>query len=146
MTKWDQRGLDLAQHIASWSKDPSTKVGAVVMDHKHRVLGVGYNGFPRRIEDDSRLHNKEEKYPRVVHAEVNAILNSAKGGVSLYCTHFPCADCAGFIIQAGITTVISVSVNLPAWGESQEIAHQMFTEAGVYTATYDPKQGGLPWK
>ena len=73
-TKWDDRFLVLAKLIGSWSKDPSTQVGAVIVDNKNRIVSVGYNGFPRGVEDsEKRLCNRQEKYDIIVHAEVNAI-------------------------------------------------------------------------
>ena len=125
-------GMALAEHMATESKDPSTKVGACILDKLGRVMGVGYNGFPRGIKDDARLDYRGTKYPITVHAEVNAILNSRGGceGGSLYCTHFPCAYCAGPIIQSGIVKVIA-PLGLAGWNESQLVALEMFEEAGV---------------
>ena len=74
LMKWDKRFLDLSQLISSWSKDPSTKVGAVVVDDDRRVISLGYNGFPRGVSDDERLDNRESKYKIVTHAEANALL------------------------------------------------------------------------
>ena len=105
--KWDLRFLDLAQHIAQWSKDPSTKVGAVIVRPDKTICSVGYNGFPRGIEDtEERLNNRDLKYPCMVHAEMNAILNSKESldGYILYIsspTYFAptCDRCAVHIIQ-----------------------------------------------
>jgi dCMP deaminase len=134
---WTDRGLGLAFHVATWSKDPSTQVGAAIFDPDHRVLGVGYNGFPRGVADDGRLDVKEEKYPRIVHAEANAIINSQGDRHTLYCTHYPCSGCAALIIQAGIKVVIAPASQLAGWGDSQSIAHDMFVEAGVYSMTVE---------
>jgi len=72
---WHLRFLDLAKHISNWSKDPSTKVGAVIFDSDKRIISVGYNGFPKNISDDPEKYlNREIKYQMVVHAEINAIL------------------------------------------------------------------------
>lgn len=136
MTKWHQRFIDLAQLVASWSKDPSTKVGAVLVDEKHRVLGLGYNGFPRGIADDPEcLNHRPTKYALTVHAEANAILNAAPfelDGATIYCTHVPCTGCAKLIIQAGIKTVVVPSGSfLHTWAEEQEKAGEMLGEAGV---------------
>src|SRR5689334_23352884 len=94
--EWDQRLLALAQHIAAWSKDPSTKVGAVVAGSDKTAIALGYNGFPPRIVDDARLHDRDKKYSLIVHAEENALANArfdVRGG-TLYSTHFPCTNCA----------------------------------------------------
>lgn len=136
--KWHKRFLDLAAHIADWSKDPSTKVGAVVVDGLNRVVGVGYNGFPRGVDDSSeRYADRAEKYPRVVHAELNAILNSNSScsGGTIYVTLPPCASCAAAIIQSGIDRVIMPRSNDPAtlvrWAESFAITDSMLGEAGI---------------
>ena len=110
--KWNQRFMELAEHVASWSKDPSTKVGAVIVSGKE-VLSLGYNGFaPRTPDRESYLNNRDEKYPRVIHAEVNAILRLDKRfrppqPLQMFVTHLPCSSCASIIIAAGITEVIA---------------------------------------
>lgn len=132
MCKWDKRGMGLARLVSTWSKDPSTKVGAALMDEHHRVLGVGYNGFPRGVEDDWRLRTREVKYSLIVHAEVNAILNSGDPkGATLYCTHFPCNECAKFIVQSGIAEVVAPKEDLEGWKDSQNIAMTMLVEGGI---------------
>lgn len=133
--KWDDRFIAMAQLIAGWSKDPSTKVGAVIVDDARRIISHGYNGFPRGVDDNPhRYEQKLVKHEMVVHAEVNAILNakSPVTGCTLYSTFFPCPRCAAVMIQAGIKKVITIP------NESDErylqlrlIAQQMFTEAGV---------------
>ena len=138
-TDWSKRFMDLAEFYAQWSKDPSTKVGAVITDDIGIVKGMGYNGFPRGVDDSpERYADKAEKYPRVVHAELNAILN-ANGtvrGSSIYTTLPPCASCACAIIQAGIRRVVvntefgddDVSAH---WKRQWEISMEMFRESGV---------------
>lgn len=133
--EWDQRMLDLAAHIAGWSKDPSTKVGAVIVDDLRRVVGHGYNGFPRGVADTpERLNDRPTKYLHVVHAELNAILN-ARGSVedcTLYLTHQPCAECAKAIIQAGLLrVVVSPASGIARWADSHMTAWSMLEEAGV---------------
>lgn len=133
--KWTTRFMELAQLVATWSKDPSTKVGAVIIDADRRVLGVGYNGFPRGIHDTAtRYEHKDAKYDFVVHAEVNAILNSSlrPEGASMYSTYYPCADCAGIIIQSGIRRVIAPKFGEDlTWRNSWLRAQTMFREANV---------------
>ncbi|MGD9727372.1 MAG: cytidine/deoxycytidylate deaminase family protein, partial [Nitrospiraceae bacterium] len=134
---WCLRFLDLAHVIAMNSKDPSTRVGAVIANDKKLVVGMGFNGFPRGVVDSAERYNsREEKYPRIVHAEVNAILNAvaAVQGCSLFGTHFPCTDCAKVIIQSGIGHVITPAPSadmLDRWGRSFDITKSMFEEAGV---------------
>lgn len=106
---WDQKFMGLARHIATWSKDPSTKVGAVVVNDLHLVRNVGFNGLPRGIEDtDARLLDREWKLVHMVHAERNAILTADPGvlGCTLYSTAAPCVDCVLEMIQAGIFEVV----------------------------------------
>ena len=82
--KWDFRFIELAKHISLWSKDPSTKVGCVVVGEDREIRSTGFNGFPRGIDDDEdRLTNREKKYPLICHAEENAIMHAARIGVSL---------------------------------------------------------------
>lgn len=137
--KWDNRFMALARHIAMWSKDPSTKVGAVVVDDLGRVVGHGYNGFPRGVDDsEERYADRDFKYKHVVHAELNALLN-ARGGVqgcTLYTTLEPCTDCAKAIIQSGIRRIVlpdregmSRSEVEERWGSDQTTAFRMMDEA-----------------
>ena len=114
MDKWDERFLNLAKEISTWSKDPSTKVGAVAIGTKGEVLAQGYNGFPRGVQDlPERYENKEIKYEYVVHAEMNCIYNATYNGIGLdgatmYVWGLPlCNECAKGIIQVGITRVVS---------------------------------------
>lgn len=139
MKKWDLRYMRLAKEISTWSKDPSTKIGAVIIGSKGQVLSQGYNGFPRNIFDHPyRWENREVKYQYVVHAEMNAIYNATFNGVSLenallYIWGLPCChECAKGIIQVGITKVfLCCDINDDRWKETGEMALKMFTEAGV---------------
>lgn len=135
--KWDNRFINLAKHIArEWSKDPSTKVGCVIVKDK-RILGTGYNGFPRGIEDSpERYAHRPTKLNLVVHAEVNAILNAVISvkGADLYLWPFqPCSECAKFIIQSGIKRVFwpHQGASTALWSESMQSARDMFEEAGI---------------
>jgi len=139
LNKWDKRYLALAKEVASWSKDPSTQVGAVTVGNKKEVLSQGFNGFPRGIIDsEDRYNNRETKYKYVVHAEMNAIYNATYSGVSLdgavlYVYGLPiCSECAKGIIQVGIKKVIiEKSKELDNWNESVALSQEMFDEAGV---------------
>jgi len=105
MEKWDQRFFDLALLVSSWSKDPNTKVGAVIVNDLKQVLSLGYNGFPRGVRDeDARYIDRTCKHAFVVHAERNALDNAFTDvrGSYMYVTHFPCNDCAKGIVQKGI--------------------------------------------
>ena len=108
--KWDNRFLELARVVSSWSKDPSTKVGAVIADNKH-IVSVGFNGFPAHVEDrEEWLANRETKLQLITHAEINAILNAARPvrGCTVYLYPiFPCPDCAKHLGAAGISRVVT---------------------------------------
>ena len=132
--------VDLAKEISTWSKDPSTQVGAVVIGKGGQVMTQGYNGFPRRVRDtEERWANKERKYELVVHAEMNAIYNASLTGVSLkgstlYVYGLPiCNECAKGIIQVGIRKVIATRPKEynSEWDKSNKLAEKLFSEAEV---------------
>jgi len=135
--KWDLRFIDLARHVSSWSKDPSTQIGAVAIDDNRQILSVGYNGFPRGIEDSpDKYLNRPIKYKHVVHAEMNVIYNATYNGVSLkgstlYVYGLPiCSECAKGIIQVGIKRIVMPSQEIPDhWTESWELTQNLFNEA-----------------
>lgn len=137
MANWDERFLDLAKLVSSWSKDPSTKVGCVLVNDNRVVLGLGYNGFPRRVNDtDERLNHRETKYLMVQHAETNAIQNSQGNlqGSIAYVTHKPCANCCGALIQAGISKIVSKPTSkglTERFKDSFEISEKMMKEAKI---------------
>jgi len=139
MADWDARFLELARHIAGWSKDPSTKVGCVVVGPDREIRSTGFNGFPRGIEDNiDRLANREMKYPLVCHAEENAIMHAARIGVALkgciaYVTWPPCTRCARSLIQAGIREIVyPADLAIPdRWVDDFRISSGMLTEAGL---------------
>ena len=134
-TKWDERFIELAKLVGSWSKDPSTQVGAVIVDQKNRIVSVGYNGFPQKISDNDRLNDRDKKYNVIVHAEANAILfaNRDLSGCTIYTYPFqPCSSCSGLIIQSGIKRVVTVRDDNPRWKKDFYISEQMLTEAGVH--------------
>ena len=143
--KWDFRFLNLAKHIAGWSKDPSTQVGAVIADSENRVISVGYNGFARGVNDtEERLNDRDQKYPLTIHAEINAILFAQKGlkNTKLYTWPFPpCDKCAGFIVQSGLKNVISIERErdtdlILRWEEELKRGEQVFEESQVNLRIY----------
>ena len=111
MYKWDKRFIALAEHVAQWSKDPSTKVGAIIVD-KNRIVSEGYNGFPTRLPDKEEwLNDRQIKYQYIIHAEINAILYAKTDlvGCTIYTWPLiPCIRCVPIIIQSGIHTVVSI--------------------------------------
>ena len=141
MSKWDERFLELAKQIASWSKDPSTQVGCVVVGPDREIRSTGFNGLPRGIEDSEyRLNNREIKYPMICHAEENAIMHAARIGISLkdctaYVTWPPCTRCARSLIQAGVSEIIyPKGIDIPdRWIQDFDLSLKMFKEAAVKT-------------
>ncbi len=132
---WDNQFLEMAKSVSLFSKDPSTKVGAVIIDDGRRVISTGYNGFPRGIADtDERLNNRELKYKLVVHGEINAILfaNRTVKNCTLYTYPFMCcSSCALLVIQSGIKKVVAPYSENPRWIESFKLTRELFQEAGV---------------
>lgn len=134
MSKWSERFMHLAEHVATWSKDPSTQVGCVIIDKQNRVVSVGFNGFPRGVKDIvNRYEDKETKYLFVAHAERNALDNAPLSveGCTLYSPLLPCNECAKSIIQKGITKVVSYEPIEDRPYLRWDITKQMFHEAGV---------------
>lgn len=134
---WDAYFMSIAHLSALRSKDPNTQVGACIVNPQKRVVGVGYNGFPKGCNDDEFPWEREgdfldTKYPYVVHAELNAILNSIQSlnGCTIYVSLFPCNECAKAIIQSGIKCVVYESDKYN--GTDANIASKkMFRDAGV---------------
>lgn len=133
--KWDARFIELASHIAQWSKDPSTKVGAVIVDEQRRIVSTGYNGFPQKINDlPERYQNREQKYEMIIHGEINAILFAQRPlcGCTLYTVPLlPCSRCAAIVIQSGISRVCAPIYTQERWKQSLELSKNMFKEANV---------------
>lgn len=147
--RWDQHFLNLAVMHAQMSKDPSTKVGAVIVGDDREILSTGFNGFPRGIEDSpARLNDRDMKLKLVVHAEMNAILNAARYGVrlkgrTLYLAATdstgliwggpPCYRCCVEVIQSGITEIVSrPDKAVPSkWHEDLKLARQILAEARI---------------
>lgn len=133
--KWDLRYLELAKHIASWSKDPSTQTGAVIVDPQGFIVSCGYNGLARGVHDtEERLNTRELKYKLIVHCERNAIITARRdlSNCTLYTWPFmSCAPCAGMVIQAGIKRCVSPKCDNERWAADFALATQMFSEADV---------------
>ena len=129
----------MAKLVSCWSKDPGHKVGAVIVRPDRTVASLGYNGFPRGVED--KYEDRETKLLKTVHAEMNAILSAREPlkGYMLYVSPlFPCANCAAGIVQSGIAQVVA---DLPkdtpdAWAKSFEVAAGMFDEVGIGVSVY----------
>jgi len=141
---WDQYFMGVALLSAMRSKDPQTQVGACIVNTKKRIVGIGYNGFPYGIDDDIFPWDKqdswlESKYPYVVHAEPNAILNATEplDGATLYVTLFPCNECAKLVIQSGIKEVVFLEDKYHD-REMFVASRRMFDASGVTYRQLDP--------
>ena len=112
MTKWDERFLELAELVSTWSRDPSTKCGAVIVRPDKTIASIGFNGFPMTMHDSKKAYsNREEKYSRIVHAEVNALIfakENAKGYTLYTYPCIPCDRCVVLMIQSGIKRIVSI--------------------------------------
>lgn len=136
---WDQYFMGIVKLSALRSKDPNTQVGACIVSENKRIVGVGYNGFPYGCDDDKFPWSKtgdfvDTKYPYVVHAELNAILNSTKdlNGCTLYVSLFPCHECVKAIIQSGIKEIVYCDDKY-CGTESDIAAKRMLEAANVKT-------------
>lgn len=136
--KWDRRFLDVAALISTWSKDPSTQVGCVVVGQDREIRSTGFNGFPRGIADsEERLNDRALKYPLICHAEENAIMHAARVGVSLkdctaYVTWPPCTRCARSLVQAGVREVVFPEGEVPErWRDDFAMSIGLLKEAGI---------------
>lgn len=141
--KWDLRFLSLAKFISAWSKDPSTKTGAVLVRSDRTILSVGFNGFPRQMSDAPEIYaDRDKKYSRVVHCEVNALIAAHQSieGSTLYTWPFmSCDRCVVQMIQAGVYRFVSVQATadgLSRWGKAFELVRGYMDEAGVYYTEY----------
>lgn len=141
-SRWHKKFLDMTELISTWSKDRSTKVGAVIVDDNKNVLSVGYNGFPRKVNDniDSR-HERPIKYMFTEHAERNAIFSAARNGIRLegstiyLLCKWPCPDCTRGIIQSGIKRLVTYDRDFPGmkntWEESFKVTMELLDEAEI---------------
>lgn len=147
---WDDYFTAIAFLSAMRSKDPSTQVGACIVNPERRIVGIGYNGFPAGCSDDALPWGRQgasqldTKYPYVVHAEVNAILNSrgSVAGCTLYVALFPCNECAKLIIQSGIREVVYLS-DKKAGSQQMVASRRMLSMAGVHTRQHTPARPKL---
>lgn len=139
MTNWPARYVDLAQFISTWSKDPSTKVGAVLFRKDGSIISMGYNGFPRGCSDDpALLGDRDMKLKLTIHAEENAILAAVRNGSTvegacLAVTHHPCSRCAAKLSQAGIRQIYYVADDAfeERWADDVEVANSIFNQTGM---------------
>ena len=136
--KWDHRFLALADQIATWSKDPSRGVGAVIVSGARQIVATGFNGLPRGVHDLPERLERPAKYDYVCHAELNAIIQCARNGVSpvgctIYTSFSPCVQCTLAIVQAGVARVVTYRTGEgdAHWLESFEKARAVMREAGV---------------
>lgn len=145
---WDEWFMRFVYLAADKSKDPRTKIGAVLVRDKH-IISTGYNGHPIGVVDKGRYDNRETKYEYVVHAEDNAVLSAARFGIStigttLYTQGIPCRECTKSVIQGGIKEVV-VHKQWPCmsakWRESAIISSTMLKEAGIKVRTFSKKLG-----
>lgn len=158
--RWDRHFLQLCVDTARMSKDPSTRVGAVIVGPDREVRSTGFNGFPRGIADDERLLDRDTKLSIVVHAEMNAILAAARVGIPVKgCTLYlaatdvsgqiwggpPCTRCTVEIIQAGITEIVSWAPKVPSrWADDLKCAGALLAEAGITYRELLPVQEAKP--
>lgn len=130
--------LELAKHVAGWSKDPSTGTGCVLVRPDRTVASLGYNGLPRSVVDDpARLADRSAKLAMTVHAEANAIIAAREhlDGCTAYVYPWPpCCPCTGLLIQAGARRIVApppTPEQVARWGDSFKQSAVMLTEAGV---------------
>jgi dCMP deaminase len=136
--KWDLRWLNMAKMVSTWSKDPSTQTGAVIVRGKNEFVSLGYNGFPKLMPDNvENYSNREEKYSRIVHCEMNALLFAKEkvGECTLYTWPFiSCDRCFVHMVQAGITRFVAPMANadqLSRWGTAMERVRNYAKEISV---------------
>lgn len=143
LSHWDLRFLRIAREVQSWSKDPSTKCGCVLVKER-RVLSTGYNGLPASLSDSlERYMDRGFKLASIIHAEKNAIFNAAKNGsqtegATAYITWPPCSQCASALIQAGVSKVVCPNPNSgpKRWVTNFLLANELLYEAGVKVLYY----------
>ncbi len=138
--KWDKRFLGLCEHVSRWSKDPSTKVGAIITKDI-KIVSMGYNGLPQQVRDMPEiLGNRSVKYKHILHAETNAILTAKTdlSGSTIYTFPLlPCTKCASMIAQAGITRVVSVVCQDEKWKNRLEESKHFMDLCNLEVVIYD---------
>jgi dCMP deaminase len=148
--KWDERFLQIAQEISTWSKDPSTKVGAIAVNLERRILAQGYNGFPVKSDDSEKFYNtRKSKYARIVHAESNIIYNACNSHVGLQNSTvyvygmYPCSECVKGLTQVQVSRIVfqlGQSSNVEKWKSDFDTAKCFLREVGIgYTHYQDEK-------
>lgn len=142
---WQKYFLEMAEQVATRSKDPSTKVGCVISTEDKVVVATGYNGIPRDVLDKPERMERPAKYLWTSHAEENAVAMAARVGSRLrgghaFVTHMPCCRCARMLIQAGISTVYCGDGTTSMPLEEFDVASQMFHEAGVLVVLTKQKE------
>lgn len=136
-SKWDRRFLEMAKLVGSWSKDPSTCVGAVIVRPDKTIATLGYNGFARGMHDHQGLYeNRDEKYSRIIHAEMNALLHAREQfhGYTLYTTLMPCDRCTVIMIQSGIKRFVTqypAPEQLTRWADAFARTRTYIREANI---------------
>lgn len=139
--RWDLFYLDMCKFVSQRSRDPSTKVGAVIVDKNNRPISFGYNGLPQRVKDTpERLNNRDIKLKTIIHAEMNALIFAGKSIADCTLYIFPflaCSNCCSMYIQAGIARVVAPVNTIERWKESLELSKELFNEAGVEVEEID---------
>ena len=139
-SKWDRRFLQLADQIATWSKDPSRGVGAVVVTPSRQIVATGFNGLPRGFADLPERLQRPVKYDLIVHAELNAIIQCGRNGTSaigctVYTSFAPCVQCSLAMVQAGVARVVTWQPDIDGadahWRESLEKSRLVLGEVGI---------------
>ncbi len=136
---WDDRWFELCETIKGWSKDKHTKVSCVIINNRNVVVSLGWNGFPRGVDDSvQERYERPLKYKWFEHAERNAIYNAASKGIALlgciiYVPWYPCVECGRAIIQSGISTIVCEVPDFEheIWGEDFKITNEMFSESSI---------------
>ena len=135
MSNWDKRFLEMARLVSTWSKDPSSQFGSVIVDNDKRIVSVGFNGFAKGFDDsEERLKDRQFKYRHVLHSEENCILNARQDikGLTIYVTGVPCSLCMSRIAQSGLTKVVCYKPTedyLSRWSVDEPL--QVAKECGI---------------
>ena len=128
---WDQCFMSMAESVSMRSKDPTTKVGAVLVSSDRNRVSVGYNGFPAGLDETEQRWGDKHSY--VVHAEINAILNARCDlrGYTLYTTMFPCIECTKLILQAGVSRIVYKDFSSKSVEATLSLSEELFKEMSV---------------